>query len=321
MSKKNDTYSVVGDIGGTNSRFALVKKECNRLFRIKVYKNKEFRSFYEVLARYLSETLKPGERIEKGVFAVAGPVLKDEVKLTNIGWKISCSYLKKKFGFSKTLLVNDLYALAGSSLIVKRKYFRVLKPGARKKPCPRAFIAPGTGLGESVLVSVAPPIILPTEGGHIFFAPKDQEEFDYIQFLKSKNEELSWEKALSGIALSYWYEFFWKEVLKPEEITQNALNGDEKALKVIKKFFNLLGRKTSQVALMTLPAGGIYISGGVAQAMREFFSKREFIQEFIEGYFLNKKMSSILDKFEISLFIDYPYPVLLGALAILHTQK
>ena len=320
MSKEK-TFSIVGDIGGTNSRFALVKEKCNRLFRVKVYKNREFKSFYEVLERYLKDVLKPEESVKTGIFAVAGPVLKDEVKLTNLGWNISCKYLKKRFGFSKTLLVNDLYALAGSSLIVSRKYFKVLKPGAKKKQCPKAFIAPGTGLGESVLVSTSPPIILPTEGGHIFFAPQDQEEFDYIQFLKSKNEELSWEKALSGIALSYWYEFFWKESLKPEEITNNALNGDEKALKVIKKFFNLLGRKISQIALMTLPAGGIYISGGVAQAMREFFFKKDFLNELLEGYFSNKKMSSVLDRFEISLFIDYPYPVLLGALAILHKQK
>ncbi len=306
---------LIADIGGTNSRFALFK---NRICSLKVYKSREFKNFYQVLKRYLSD-INLNTKPVTAFFAVAGPVFKNKAFLTNLNWKICIPYLKKTFGFKKVILVNDLYSLAASSLLLKKKDILIIKSGVRLG-FPRAFIAPGTGLGEAVLVKKDPLTILPTEGGHIFFSALNQEEFEYLNFLKEKGEELSWEKALSGRAISYWYEFFYKKPLKPEEITNLAKNGDEKALKVIEKFFELLGRKVSQLALYSLPQGGIYLAGGVIQALMSFFNQEKIKNAFLKGYFENKKMEKILESFSINL-ITHQNPCLLGAIAIIRSES
>jgi glucokinase len=309
---------LIADIGGTNSRLALVKEKSNRFFKLKVYKSKEFKNFYQLVRFYFSD-IKLKESPSVAILAVAGPVFKDKAHLTNLNWNISACYLKKSFGFKKVILVNDLYSLAASSLLMSKKYILRIKKGESNKKVPKAFIAPGTGLGEAILVRENPLTILPTEGGHIFFSSLNEEEFGYFKFLKQKGEELSWEKALSGISLSYWYEYYWNEKLKPEKITELAKDNDSKATRVIKKFLELLGRKVSQLALFSLPQGGIYMGGGVVQALKDFFNEKEFEEAFWKGYFENKKMKSLLEKFEINI-LDHPYPVLLGALAILHNQ-
>jgi glucokinase len=205
-------------------------------------------------------------------------------------------------------------------LLLKKSEILNIKGKKTLKKEPKAFIAPGTGLGEAILVKEKPLTILPTEGGHIFFSPLNEEEFKYLKFLENKEEELSWEKALSGKAISYWYEYYFNEVLPPEKVTELARKKDPKALKVIKKFFELLGRKISQLALYSLPEGGIYIAGGVIQALKEFLEEQEFKEVLLRGYFKNEKLKGLLDKFSLNVIL-YPNPSLLGALAILHNQQ
>jgi len=311
---------VLGDIGGTNTRLCINKAGSKRLLNLRVFKNRNYESFYQLLDEYLV-TLPKELFPEFGVFAVAGPVLEGKVRLTNLNWNISCGYLKRRFKLKKVVLVNDLFALAASIVFTGKRYCDSVKSGKKKKRLPKAFIAPGTGLGESILVSTNPLTILPTEGGHIFFAPLSKEEFEYLEFLKTKGEELSWEKAISGPAISFWYEFFWGQVIPPEKVTELAKNGDEKALRVIKKFFELLGKKASQLAFVSLPFGGIYIAGGVSQALKDFFFDPSCKKEFFRGYFLNEKMRHLLENFEINLYLNHPHPVLLGALVIAHSQK
>ncbi len=309
---------LIADIGGTNSRLALVRKNCNKFLKHKVYKSREFYNIYELIKTYFKETgLEDIPSIS--VFAVAGPVVSSSAHLTNLGWDVSATKLKKLFGFKEVILVNDLYSLSASILLLKRKDILCIKEAKRTKKEPKAFIAPGTGLGEAILIKKKPLTILSTEGGHIFFSPLNEEEFGYLKFLEKKGEELSWEKALSGKALSYWYEYYFGEILEPKKITEMAKEKNEKALKVIKKFFELLGRKTSQLAFYSLPEGGIYIAGGIAQALKGFLKKEEFRQIFLNGYFKNQKLKDLLERFSIN-FILHPNPVLLGALAILRNQ-
>jgi glucokinase len=310
---------LIADIGGTNSRLTLVRKKSKNFINLKVYKSKNFKDIYEVVKSYFSELdLKKIPNV--AVIALAGPVIKDQAYLTNLNWKVSKYKLKKLFGFKEVILINDLQALSASIMLLKKSEILNIKGKKTLKKEPKAFIAPGTGLGEAILVKEKPLTILPTEGGHIFFSPLNEEEFKYLKFLEKKGEELSWEKALSGKALSYWYEYYFNEVLPPEKITELARKKDPKALKVIRKFFELLGRKTSQLALYSLPEGGIYIAGGVIQALKEFLEWQEFKEVLLKGYFKNEKLKGLLDNFSLNVIL-YPNPSLLGALAILHSQQ
>ena len=309
---------LIADIGGTKSRLTLVRKSSKKFFELKIYKSKNFKNIYDVVKKYfLDISLKKRPNI--AVFSVAGPVIGNKAHLTNLEWKVSKYKLKKIFGFEEVILINDLQALSASILSLKKSEIFNIKSAKSSKKEPKAFIAPGTGLGEAILVKENPLIILPTEGGHIFFSSLDEEEFNYLKFLEKKGEELSWEKALSGKALSYWYEYYFNESLDPEKITALAKDKNPKALKVIKKFFELLGRKISQLAFYSLPEGGIYIAGGVIYALKEFLEIQEFKEAFLKGYFENKKLEKLLEKFSINIIV-HPNPCLLGALSILHNQ-
>uniref|UniRef100_A0A7V5XG69 ROK family protein n=1 Tax=Thermodesulfobacterium geofontis TaxID=1295609 RepID=A0A7V5XG69_9BACT len=310
---------LIADIGGTNSRLTLVRGKSKKFFNLKTYKSKNFKNIYEVVKNYFLEVnLRKIPTL--AIFALAGPVIKDQAYLTNLNWEVSKHKLKKFFGFKEVILVNDLQALSASILLLEKSEILNIKGAKSLKREPKAFIAPGTGLGEAILVKEEPLTIIPTEGGHIFFSPLNEEEFQYLKFLERKGEELSWEKALSGKALSYWYEYYFNESLLPEKITEFAKEKDPKALKVIRKFFELLGRKISQLALYSLPEGGIYIAGGVIQALKEFLEIQEFKEILLNGYFQNKKLKELLDKFSLNVIL-YPNPCLLGALAILHNQQ
>ena len=193
---------LIADIGGTKSRLTLVRKNSKKFFELKIYKSKNFKNIYDVVKKYfLDISLKKRPNI--AVFSVAGPVIGNQAHLTNLEWKVSKYKLKKIFGFEKVILINDLQALSASILSLKKSEIFNIKSAKSSKKEPKAFIAPGTGLGEAILVKENPLIILPTEGGHIFFSSLDEEEFNYLKFLEKKGEELSWEKALSGKALSY----------------------------------------------------------------------------------------------------------------------
>ena len=309
---------LIADIGGTKSRLTLVRKSSKKFFKLKVYKSKNFKNIYDVVKKYFSD-ISLEKKPNIAVFSVAGPVIGNQAHLTNLEWKVSKYKLKKIFGFEEVILINDLQALSASILSLKKSEIFNIKSAKSSKKEPKAFIAPGTGLGEAILVKENPLIILPTEGGHIFFSSLDEEEFNYLKFLEKKGEELSWEKALSGKALSYWYEYYFNENLDPEKITELAKDKNPKALKVIKKFFELLGRKISQLAFYSLPEGGIYIAGGVIYALKEFLEIQEFKEALLKGYFKNKKLERLLEKFSINI-ITHPNPCLLGALSILHNQ-
>jgi len=310
---------LIADIGGTKSRLALVKKKRKNFLNLRVYKSKDFSDIYTLVENYFSE-IGVKKKPATAIFAVAGPVVRDCAHLTNLNWKVSVRKLKKLFKFEKSLLINDLVSLAASVLLLKKSEILNIKNGKKFKREPKAFIAPGTGLGEAILVKEKPLTILPTEGGHIFFSPLNEEEFNYLKFLKKKKEELSWEKVLSGKALSYWYEYYFNEIVSPEKITELAKANNPQALRVIKKFFELLGRKVSQLAFYSLPEGGIYIAGGVIQALKDFLKRSEIRETFLNGYFKNEKLKGLLEKFSINIIL-HPNPVLLGALAILRSQQ
>ncbi len=307
---------LIGDIGGTKSRFSLVKG--NKFCKISVYFNKEFKNFYQVLNTYLKE--RSLSAFERAVFACAGPVFKEKVFLPNIGWEIKLSDLKKKlkkFKVKKILLVNDLFALSFSFFSsVFRKYLYFLEKSKPVKKEPALFIAPGTGLGVSAVVNRDCKIVLPTEAGHSFIPVFTQEEKDFTEFLKQKGLEVSLEKFFSGNALSYWYEFYTGESLSGEKICERALKGEKHALKTIEKIISLFGRICAHFAFIFLPYGGIYLAGGLSHGLFPFFKEKKFRNLFFENFYVNPDYKEIFKHFPIALYL-HPEPVFLGALSIL----
>ncbi len=305
---------ILADIGGTNSRFLIFQGKF--LFhKVYQYASQNYPDFYSLLENFLKESKNYREKLGL-ILAVAGPVVGNKAKLTNLGWEIELPKLRKKFPLLRPiLLVNDLYAGAGALTKLSPKDLFILKPGLKSRG-PKAAIFCGTGLGVGLNLGHKPLKILASEAGHSLFTPLTGEEKEILFFLKDKGQELSFEEVLSGRGLTNLYETFFRQRKKPPEIVDEARSDGERALKVIHLYAEILGRFLYQVAVFYLPLGGIYLGGGLLLGLKEFFLKENFQEEILKQFLGVKKLSIFLEKIPIYL-VNHPYPVLLGCVAIL----
>ena len=143
---------LVGDVGGTNCRFALAHKtehaktnqggiELTSLSRLSV---KDYPDFYEALEGYLSDL---GERPTHISFALAGPKFNGAIKMTNVDWTVSEDELKRRFGFESAILSNDFAAMARGAALMPDDGFQNIISGKVNYSHTVAVLGPGTGLG------------------------------------------------------------------------------------------------------------------------------------------------------------------------------
>ena len=59
-------------------------------------------------------------------------------------------------------------------------------------------------------------------------------------------------------------------------------NNDRLCMKVVEKFTEILGVETGNLALKTLPFGGIYLIGGVTAGIQEYLTSNN--NKFIEAF-------------------------------------
>lgn len=310
---------LIGDIGATFSRLALFNLKTKQIYGIKFFENKNFSHLEDLIEKFLTEVYNNIKLPAFGLLlGVAGPVIKNKVKITNLGWNIDAERLKKKFKFQRVILKNDLYLLAGAIERLKKEDLKQIKEGEELKKYPKAFISVGTGLGISFLISKNPLKILPSEGGH---SPLSfWEEKSFFHYLKERKKDFVWEEVLSGRGLENLYEYYFGERKEAEKISEGAKKGREKERFVIKKFFELLGRKCYEVAVMIEPFGGMYLAGGVIKALLEFLEEDEYKSSFLYNFYFSERLRNLLEALPIYA-ISHPFPALLGAETILRSLQ
>ena len=99
---------LVGDIGATNARFALVSN--GNLNAISSFEVAKFGQFADVLAIFLKEHRRQTQ-IHQALLAIAGPVIDERIPLTNSSWVIDPRELQTSFGLQVRIL-NDFEAVA-----------------------------------------------------------------------------------------------------------------------------------------------------------------------------------------------------------------
>src|SRR5262249_24516730 len=94
---------LVGDIGGTNARFAIAEPGMHP-FNARKLPVANYPGLLEAAKDYLCGVPTP----EEAVFAVAGPVLGDEVAFSNSAWHFSIADVQRRLGLRKLIVINDL---------------------------------------------------------------------------------------------------------------------------------------------------------------------------------------------------------------------
>jgi glucokinase len=290
---------LAGDVGGTKVVLAL----CDAALAI-VREAVHASADYPSLEAVLDDFLRPGDResLAAACFGVAGPVAAGVARITNLPWTISAAALSARLGGAPVALINDLQATALGALALPDTAYAVLQPAtAATAAAPHAtiaVIAPGTGLGEALLVSDGVRYrALPSEGGHADFAPGTDEEIELLRYLHELHgSHVSYERVLSGAGIGDLYGFVRKRTGTAEPawlteqfaghdrnavISRAALDGSDPAcVRALEMFAEVLGAEAGNLALRGLASGGVVIGGGIPPKILPALQQPRLLERF-----------------------------------------
>ena len=312
--------TLAGDIGGTKTilRITNYSNEIASILKEKTFNSKSYSTFYELLNEFLDMTELPLSAPINACFAVAGPCINGESKITNLPWIIE----EHNFNFIK--LVNDFYAIGYALKGLQSKNIMTLQTGARADNSPKVVMGAGTGFGMCIVLSIhGRTIVLPSEFGNTDFAPGDQESSDLLVHLLKCQKNVVYDNILSGNGLVNIYEYMQqmqdphgRSLLSisadqdfPALISQAALTGEDPiAQRSLNQFIKIYAHTARNIALTAMSLGGLYLAGGIAPKIFNQQSIKLFVSTFLE----KQKMQHILHAVPIYL-IHNTQTGLLGA--------
>lgn len=310
---------LVGDIGGTNARLALVDST-GRIRNPKTYPAKEYSALTEVIGEYL-ETTAGRQKLLSAAIAVAGPVVDGEIEFTNLDWRVSEGELIGTFEFHAAKLINDFAAQALAAPVLDADDLRAIGPEMRgAEGAPILVLGAGTGFGVSMVVRTERgDIAIPSEGGHAGFAPYDGVEAAIWASLRRTHGRVSIERLLSGPGLYSLYRGL-ADVRgvaadlrdEKEVLAAGHQGGDLLADETLDRFCEILGSVAGDLALTCGARGGVYVSGGIAPRMADRLAGGGFRRRFEDKGRLSDYTRDIP-----TYLIVHPYAALVGAARVL----
>jgi len=279
---------LVGDIGGTRARFALLD-ERGAPGPATVLPVADHGGPVEAIEAYLDRVGQP--RLGAAALAVAAPVGDGPVRLTNGAWTFSRAGIRDRLGISRLLLLNDFAALALSLPHLADRDLRQVGGGTPLAGAAKAVLGPGTGLGVSgLLADRGRWSALSGEGGHATLAPADAREAEILALawrkLGGASPHVSAERLISGGGLPLLHSLVAEvdggdfRALTGEEIVVRALAGDPLCRSVIETFCAMLGSLAGNLALTLGARGGVYIGGGIVPRLGQLFDRSAFRARF-----------------------------------------
>jgi glucokinase len=266
-----------GDIGGTKVLLALVDDagEIRQSCRLA---SADFASFDALLAEYLCGVSVP---IDGGCLAVAGPVADDgrSAKITNLPWVIDCDALEAEFrlGLGRLNLINDFAGVALGVAALAPERLIALQAAEPSPDGVKLVIGAGTGLGMAMLRGDD---ILPSEGGHVGFAPLNETQVPVWQALMQEHGRVTAERVISGPGLAAIHRVLAGENLDPAVVAERALAGEVAARRTVDFFFTAYGAFAGDMAMAVMATGGVYLAGGVTQRLLPLLAESGFIAAF-----------------------------------------
>ncbi len=319
------TVLLAGDIGGTKTILRLVRQEANSTWSTlneQKFVSADFPSLTPLVQHFLSQVQSQSDTStppQRACFAIAGPIVDQKAQLTNLPWQVDAAALSQELGIERVALINDFSAVGYGVLVLPPQDLLTLQKGERMAEGPIAVIGAGTGLGEAYLVSHEGRYqVFPSEGGHVDFAPRSQEEWDLGCYLLERNPEwgrISLERIVSGMGIVSIYEFLrdtgrgeaiatvesalqkgsnTTETPDPAaQISQAAEAGNSMAEHVLDLFISAYGSAAGNLALKFLPDGGLYVAGGIAPKLAGRLQEGLFMKAFLHKGRLGKRLQSI----------------------------
>lgn len=276
---------LAGDIGGTKSLFGVFDGDA-LVFQQRL-DNSAFESFDAVLDALHGNPDFRQYLIARSCFAIAGPLADDrrQARMTNLQWPvIDATTISAHGAFGALTLVNDFAAAALGAVTSSPTDLVTLQQGKPQDAAPRLVIGAGTGLGMATVIPAATGWqVLPSEGGHLGFAPSTEQDVELWRFLKRRYGRVTWERAVSGPGLAAIHAFLGglQTDEDPAAIGAAGLaDPDSLAGQALALFCTLYGRYAGDVAQALLPRGGVYLAGGIAAKIIHTLRHGPFVAAF-----------------------------------------
>lgn len=264
-----------GDIGGTKVLLALVDA-AGGIAQKRRLASADFSSFDALLAEYLRGVSVP---VEGGCLAVAGPVADDgrTAKITNLPWTIDAGVLERRFGLGHLDLINDFAGIALGVTTLGADRLLTLQPGEPLAGGVKLVTGAGTGLGMALLLEDK---VLPSEGGHVGFAPQDDVQARIWAALLQTHGRVTAERVISGPGLAAIHRVLTGSDADPAAIAAQALAGAPAAVRSVEVFLAAYGAYAGDMALATMARGGVYLAGGIAAKILPLVRSGPFLAAF-----------------------------------------
>ncbi|MGF1625026.1 MAG: glucokinase, partial [Alphaproteobacteria bacterium] len=227
-----EKWRLLADIGGTNARFALQRPGAPAE-RIVVLSSEDYDGLAAAAAAYLAQI---GDRpeIDRAAVCVAGPVIGDQLALTNVPWRFSIEQTRRELGLDQLRVVNDFAAVALAVPHLDASSLVQLGGARPQDHAPIVVMGAGTGLGVCGLVPRARGgwMPVPGEGGHATLAAATPREDEVFAHIRARYGHCSGERVLSGGGLVNVYEAIAAidgrrvEPVEPADVTRLAAEGD-----------------------------------------------------------------------------------------------
>ena len=308
---------LMGDVGGTNARFALQEASGAQPSQVRTFAVADHDNIDGAMKAYLDQVVGPRPR--QGAVGIANPIVGDFLRMTNSPWAFSIEAVRVALGLDRLLFINDFTALALSLPSLQPEHLRRIgSAGAADPRGAIGLLGPGTGLGVSGLLHDTAGHLVPLggEGGHVSLASANAREDAVVAVLRDRFGHASAERALQGAGLVAMYEALCKidgvgaASLDPAGVTAAALAGsDARCVEVIELFFAFLGSVAGNLALTLGARGGVYIGGGIVPRLGDWIDRSAFRERFIA----KGRFRGYLDAIPTWLIHAETSPALIGA--------
>jgi glucokinase len=158
---------------------------------------------------------------------------------------------------------------------------------------------------------------MPSEGGHMDFAPRDEREFEMLRYLREKvGGRVSYERALSGLGIFNIYSFL-RDTGRGEEpawlageiasgdptaaVSRAAADGRSAlAAEAIQMFVEIYGAMAGNLALLLKATGGLYVGGGIAPKILDKLKDGTFMRHYGD----KGRMSGLVMSIPVRVILD-----------------
>lgn len=314
------TILLAGDIGGTKTILRLVQAESSIASTLPTlttlhectYPSQDFPHLVPMVHCFMQDAttvLGEAPHPERACFGIAGPVIEDVSRLTNLGWQLEAEDLQRQLKIPQVQLINDFAAVGYGVMALSREELHTLQAGEPDPQGAIAILGAGTGLGQGYVIPHQGGFrVFATEGGHVDFAPRSELEYQLLRYLKERLglTRVSVERVVSGMGIVGIYQFLrdrgvkespevsqiykvWQSEMDKEQktvdlaavISQHAAEQtDYLCMETMEVFISAYGAEAGNMALKFLPYGGLFIAGGIAAKNLALMQRGLFMDAF-----------------------------------------